>query len=128
MRVENKNTVYSEHYVCATYRVWVTWLIRTLVIHSCDESQVRAKTHVMSRLKYSVLNRWLKEVKHEILEEMDYGELFQTAGAAWQNALSTNASLNLSVGDCSPAAQRWREEYETGSNQTDSAVLVMVAL
>jgi len=37
------------------------------------------------RVSYSVFSKRLKEVKREMLEVMNWGKLFQTAGAAWQN-------------------------------------------
>jgi len=37
---------------------------------------------IEARLKYSVFSKRLKEVKHEMLEVMNCGKLFQTAGAA----------------------------------------------
>jgi len=101
----------------------VTWLVtHNKVIHNCEESQARDKSTCywqLARLIYSVFNKRLKEVKHEIIEVIDCGKLFQTAGAAWQNALSPNACWpDLAVGSCSCGIEGGMEGYETGSIQT----------
>jgi len=59
--------------------------------------------------------RW-KEVKHEMLEVMAYSNLFQAAGATWQNALSVNAGLTRSYCRRLQALdRRWRAGVWRGS-------------
>jgi len=45
-------------------------------IRNSDESQVS-----VSPVKISVFSKRFKEMKHEMLKEVDWGKLFQTAGA-----------------------------------------------
>jgi len=71
------------------------WLVtRVKVIHNCEQSQVPKQ---MSLIKIFRFSKRLKEVKHEMLEVMNCGKLFQTAGATWQNALSVNATAGSKV-------------------------------
>ena len=52
------------------------------VIHNCDESQVREKHTSLTRLRCSVFSKRLKEIRQEMSDVIDWGSLFQTAGAA----------------------------------------------
>jgi len=63
-----------------------------------------------------------------MLEVMNCGELFQTAGAAWKTLFQwTQVWSNLAVGDSSHWIEGGAEVYETGSIQTDSSVPVLLA-
>jgi len=93
--------------------VIVTWLlthVRSFTIVKNCKCRWEHMSLTVSTSK--IFSKRLNEVNQEMSEVMNWGLLFQTAGAAWQNALSANASFTRSC--CRRLQQGRRHGLEPG--------------